>query len=118
MLSLLKADGIEPRSPQAIADAVEVAEANVVGALAELEQARLVRKLAKATYYPIEQLERAEQAALAFLSAQKAITVAELRDRLGTSRKYSQAILAHLDREGATVRRGDVHYLRRSRSRQ
>jgi selenocysteine-specific elongation factor len=40
-------------------------------------------------------------------------TVAALRDHLGTSRKYAQALLEHFDGEGVTVRVGDVHRLRR-----
>ena len=41
------------------------------------------------------------------------ITVAELRDALGTSRKYAQALLEHLDATRVTVRHGDRHVLRR-----
>jgi selenocysteine-specific elongation factor len=40
------------------------------------------------------------------------ITVAGLRDRLGTSRKFAQALLEHFDGEGLTLRDGDVHRLR------
>ena len=42
-----------------------------------------------------------------------AITIASARDELGTSRKYAQAYLEHLDAVHVTVRRGDVHVLRR-----
>ncbi len=35
------------------------------------------------------------------------VTVADVRDMLGTSRKYVLALLAHLDRNGQTRRRGD-----------
>jgi selenocysteine-specific elongation factor len=41
-----------------------------------------------------------------------AVTLAQLRDELGTSRKFAQALLEHLDSEKATIRRGDAHYLR------
>jgi selenocysteine-specific elongation factor len=41
------------------------------------------------------------------------ITLPEVRDELGTSRKYAQAILDHLDGAGVTVRHGDRHVLRR-----
>ena len=40
------------------------------------------------------------------------ITIAELRDELGTSRKFAQALLEHLDAERVTIRRGDEHHLR------
>jgi hypothetical protein len=41
-----------------------------------------------------------------------AITLAALRDELGTSRKFAQALLEQLDRERMTIRRGDAHVLR------
>jgi selenocysteine-specific elongation factor len=42
------------------------------------------------------------------------LTVAEVRDRYGTSRKYALALLEHLDAIGVTVRVGDARTLRRS----
>ena len=41
-----------------------------------------------------------------------AITIAQLRDELGTSRKFAQALLEHFDAERVTIRRGDQHFLR------
>jgi selenocysteine-specific elongation factor len=43
-----------------------------------------------------------------------AVTLAQLRDELGTSRKFAQALLEHLDAEKVTIRRGDEHVVRRS----
>jgi selenocysteine-specific elongation factor len=40
------------------------------------------------------------------------ITLAQLRDELGTSRKFAQALLEHFDSERLTIRRGDEHVLR------
>ena len=42
-----------------------------------------------------------------------AVTLAQLRDELGTSRKFAQALLEHFDSEKVTLRRGDQHVLRR-----
>jgi selenocysteine-specific elongation factor len=41
------------------------------------------------------------------------VTLAQLRDELGTSRKFAQALLEHFDSEKVTIRRGDEHVLRR-----
>jgi selenocysteine-specific elongation factor len=41
-----------------------------------------------------------------------AVTIAGVRDALGTSRKLAQAILEHLDARRITRRRGDEHVLR------
>jgi selenocysteine-specific elongation factor len=43
-----------------------------------------------------------------------AVTLAQLRDELKTSRKFAQALLEHFDSEKLTIRRGDEHVLRRS----
>jgi selenocysteine-specific elongation factor len=44
-----------------------------------------------------------------------AVTLAQLRDELGSSRKFAQALLEHFDSERLTIRRGEEHHLRRSR---
>jgi selenocysteine-specific elongation factor len=47
------------------------------------------------------------------LQQKEMITLAEVRDLLGTSRKYAQALLEHLDATGMTIRDGDGRRLRR-----
>ena len=48
---------------------------------------------------------------------QGSVTLAQLRDELGTSRKFAQALLEHLDSERMTIRRGDAHHVRRPAAR-
>lgn len=50
----------------------------------------------------------------AFLKSQGKLTVAQVRDRYSTSRKYVLAILEHFDALGLTVREGDYRRLRES----
>ena len=45
-------------------------------------------------------------------SRQPTLTLAEVRDRFKTSRRYIQAFLEHLDATGFTVREGDVRKLK------
>ena len=40
------------------------------------------------------------------------VTLAQVRDMFGTSRKYAQGLLEHLDRERVTRRVGDERVLR------
>jgi selenocysteine-specific elongation factor len=47
------------------------------------------------------------------LQQKEKITLAEVRDLLGTSRKYAQALLEHLDATGMTLRDGDYRRLRK-----
>jgi selenocysteine-specific elongation factor len=42
------------------------------------------------------------------------VTLAEVRDMFGTSRKYAQALLEHMDAERITRRIGDARVLRRT----
>ncbi len=49
----------------------------------------------------------------AFIRREGSITVAQARDLLGTSRKYSLALLEHLDASGFTRRDGDTRTLKR-----
>ena len=81
---------------------------NVMTAL--IEQGRLVRLSDKVTYHS-DSFRRAQEAVVAHISEAGSITVGELRDRLGLSRKYAVALLEHLDDAGVTVRKGDERVL-------
>jgi selenocysteine-specific elongation factor len=48
------------------------------------------------------------------LKAQETITMAQVRDLLGSSRRYVQPFLEELDRRHVTMRRGDERLLRRA----
>ncbi len=48
------------------------------------------------------------------LVASGTITVAQVRDRFNTSRKYALALMEHLDAIGVTVREGDIRRLARA----
>jgi selenocysteine-specific elongation factor len=43
------------------------------------------------------------------------MTLAEFRDRHGTTRKYAQAFLEYLDASGITVREGEGRRLRKDK---
>ena len=55
--------------------------------------------------------ERILEAAKAHFETNNALTLAQLRDMLGTSRKYSQAIIEYFDKLHITRKDGDIHYL-------
>jgi selenocysteine-specific elongation factor len=78
------------------------------GARRELERAGLVIQ-AGDLWFSSSAVDAAV-AVLAGLLAQRpeGLTVSEVREALGTSRKYALPLLAHLDANGVTRRRGDV----------
>ena len=64
-----------------------------------------------------EALAAVQARLVAVIERDGSITLAGARDELGTSRKYAQAFLEHLDGAHVTLRRGDERVLRRRRPR-
>ncbi|OGD16241.1 MAG: selenocysteine-specific translation elongation factor [Candidatus Aminicenantes bacterium RBG_16_66_30] len=68
----------------------------------------LARLAPKVTYHR-DTVDAARVAVAGLIERRGSVSIAELRDRLGLSRKYAQAILEHFDRTGFTKRVGDRH---------
>jgi selenocysteine-specific elongation factor len=85
------------------------------GDLAALREAARAIRVSKNLHYHVDVLAdiRARLVELAKRNG-GAVTLAQLRDELSTSRKFAQALLEHFDSEKVTIRRGDEHVLRRS----
>jgi selenocysteine-specific elongation factor len=83
--------------------------------LAALRDAGRAVRVTKNLHYHVDALAdiRARLIELAHRNG-GAVTLGQLRDELGTSRKFAQALLEHFDSEKVTIRRGDEHVLRRS----
>ncbi len=62
--------------------------------------------------YRRSQIERAQSAISALIGEHGHATMAQLRDVLGTSRKYALPLMEHFDSIGFTVRDGDLRRLR------
>ncbi len=75
-----------------------------------IERERLFRLDEKVTYHK-DHLEAAQQIVTDRIRAGGGLTVAELRDQLGVSRKYALALLEYLDNLGLTRREGDRHVM-------
>jgi selenocysteine-specific elongation factor len=66
-------------------------------------------------YFHPEAIAEARNRAIALANHNGgSLTLAALRDELGVSRRYAEALLSHLDATRVFVRRGDVHVLRRA----
>jgi selenocysteine-specific elongation factor len=74
---------------------------------------RAVRVSKSLHYHPTVLADVRERVIAVANRSAGAVTLAALRDELGTSRKFAQALLEHLDSERVTIRRGDEHFLRR-----
>lgn len=72
-----------------------------------VQSGRLVR-IDATLYYASDPLQEAIRLVRASLDAHPTLTIAELRDLLGITRKYAVPLAEHLDRIGVTRRTGDV----------
>ncbi len=76
-----------------------------------LEQGRLV-KVSDSVAFSADGYQKMTQAVVAHLQREGRITLAQVRDMFSTSRKYAQALLEHLDERHVTKRVGDERILR------
>jgi selenocysteine-specific elongation factor len=110
---LLRADGERPRPDSELVSAVG-AESGASGAFAALERAGLAVRVARNLHFDPAVLGSLIGRVVAICERDGSATIAGVRDDLGTSRKYAQALLEHLDASKVTIRRGDEHVLRGS----
>jgi selenocysteine-specific elongation factor len=83
--------------------------------LAALREAGLAVRVNRSLHYHPRTIDAVKRIVIETASEHGgAITIAQLRDRLGTSRKFAQALLEHLDSERVTIRRADEHVVRRA----
>jgi selenocysteine-specific elongation factor len=95
----LRAAGHEPPSEAELGDAV--------AELAALRAAGRAVRVGRAMYAHPDAIASVADRVRAMVRAEGAITLARLRDELGTSRRYAQALLEHLDAVRVTRRLPD-----------
>ena len=82
--------------------------------LSALREAGQAVRVSRTLHYHVDVLADARKLIVALAERHGgAVTIGQLRDELGTSRKFAQALLEHFDAERLTIRRGDAHHLRR-----
>ena len=106
---LLKRFSAAPFAPPSVKECQSEAGEDIFAALLELGQLMTVS--------PEVVFRRADYEQMAarvreIISKNGQVTAAEMRDLLGTSRKYALALLEHLDTIGVTIRDGDFRRLK------
>jgi selenocysteine-specific elongation factor len=81
--------------------------------LRALREAGRAVRVGRALHYHRDALAEIERRVVALCRNEGSVTIARLRDELGTSRKFAQALLEHFDDERLLRRIGDEHVLRR-----
>ena len=77
-----------------------------------MEREKSVVRVATDLYFLADCVDNVKAVLYKYLSENGEITAATFRDLLGSSRKYTIALLEHFDREGITVRVGDARRLK------
>jgi selenocysteine-specific elongation factor len=99
VLDLLRAQPFSPPDPRDVVDAPSVLTALVrEGAVTRCDD----------IWFATDALHHAAELVVAELGNRPELTVADVRDLLGSSRKYTLAIAGWLDASGVTRRQGDV----------
>ena len=109
--SLLAALGSDPHSPPALTDLVDQLglDAELIAALVER---RAIVRLNESVAYLAATYDELTRRVVERIRESGAVTIAEVRDLTGTSRKYSLALMEHLDEQKVTRRVGDTRVLR------
>jgi selenocysteine-specific elongation factor len=115
LAALLREDGERPRSDHELAETAGLQQPDARRAWREVERAGLAVRVAANLHFDPATLERLSRLVAEICTREGSATIARVRDALGTSRRYAQVLLEHLDAEKITVRHGDVHVLREKR---
>jgi selenocysteine-specific elongation factor len=110
---LLRADGERPRTDAELAEAAGLDPAAASAAYRALEAEGSAVRVARNLHFEANALASLIARVVAICERDGSATIASVRDELGTSRKYAQAILEHMDATKLTLRRDDEHVLRR-----
>ncbi len=113
-LEILRSDRAMPRGWRALAETLAISRAEATVVRNRLIASGDLIQIKPNVCYPTPELEALRERAIAIARSEGSITLAGLRDALGISRKYSRALLEHLDACRVTLRQGDRHVLRGS----
>ena len=112
LAAILRSDGREPRADADLAEAAGLDPAAARARLGRLVRAGQAVRVGRNLHFHPEPLAELEARVIAICEREGRATIAGVRDELGTSRRYAQAVLEHLDAERVTRRVGDAHVLR------
>jgi selenocysteine-specific elongation factor len=107
----IKAGGFSPPDVAELAASAAARAAVVPELLALLRDEERVVEISPQLYFDFETAVELRRRVVARLSGGAVMTMAELRDLLGTTRKYAVPIGEYLDRTGLTLREGDTRRL-------
>ena len=110
--SLMERFASRPYSPPTVKESKEEVGDEMLEGLIE---GRELVKVSEGVVFAHDTYEEMKDRITERLRSEREITIAQVRDMFGTSRKYALALMEHLDAIGLTYRDGDARRLVRSR---
>ena len=107
---LLRMFSVQPYMPPSVKQSQDIVGEDLLNAL--FSTGRLVQLNEEVLLTP-QVLEEMSAAVVSLIKENGSVSLAELRDRFNTSRKYAVAVLEYLDATGVTIRKGESRQLRR-----
>jgi len=107
--------GEQPLTPPDLKDLEKqlgVSRGKLTEVIRLLERDRSVIRVATDLYYLSSSIDQVRALLKKFLAEKSEITAASFRDLIGSSRKYTIPLLEYFDREGMTIRIGDIRRLK------
>ncbi len=111
VLNLLVADGASPRPYTSLSADSGLSTALFNKAIRKLDEEGKVFRLNPETLYAASTIKQIQNAIAHFIEEEGPATATQLKDVMGTSRKYAIPLLEHFDKIGFTIREGDVRRL-------
>jgi selenocysteine-specific elongation factor len=109
---LLGEQQLAPPELKQIEKDAAVPRAKLIEVLRLLERERAIVKVATDLYFLSSCVDKVRNVLSKHLAEKGEISAAAFRDLLGSSRKYTIALLEYFDREGLTLRIGDIRRLK------
>jgi selenocysteine-specific elongation factor len=109
---LLGANPLAPPDLQQVEKELGAARGKLGEIVRVMEREKAIVRVSSDLYYLADSVDNVRTLLYKYLSENGEITAAGFRDLLGSSRKYTIALLEYFDREGTTVRIGDARRLK------
>lgn len=112
ILAALTAAPLAPPDLKALGETLAMDKGKLLPLLRAMEKQREIVAVASDLYFAADVVDRLRADLARDLAGGATLTTAAFRDQYGTSRKYAIPLLEYFDRQGVTVRMGEVRRLR------
>ncbi len=112
IIEFLRRDPLSPPNLKEVEKGIGIGRGKLTEVVRLMERQGTLVRVTTELYFLRESVDRVKAVLYKYLSEHEEISAATFRDLLSSSRKFTIALLEHFDREGVTLRIGDVRRLK------